>query len=96
MTYIRKRKYRDWSPDEIDAANKARGILSKAIRWGKIVRPDHCQECGKKCIPEGHHSDYNKPLQVRWLCRTPCHASADIAMRQKFRLNTEELKNAEK
>lgn len=54
---------------------RARDVLKKAVRHGRIVKPACCEECGKptpKRSLEGHHSDYTKPFQVRWLCR-PCH-----------------------
>ena len=58
------------------AQNKA----EKAIFRGEIVRPSVCDECGGKNKPykdgrssiQAHHDDYNKPLDIRWLCQ-PCH-----------------------
>lgn len=50
----------------------ARGRLAYAIRRGKVERPDHCESCGKPCKPQGHHHDYDKPLDVQWLCFA-CH-----------------------
>jgi len=45
----------------------------RAIKSGKLVRPDRCEDCGKKADRiEGHHEDYDKPLQVAWLCPL-CH-----------------------
>lgn len=52
---------------------KARTIYSNAVAKGDIVRPDRCSRCNEPCIPEGHHTDYSKPLDVVWLCRN-CHA----------------------
>lgn len=59
---------------------EARTMVSVAVRKGELTRPESCQKCGK--IPgrdpgagrhiEGHHRDYNKPLEVMWLCRS-CH-----------------------
>ncbi|KKN69310.1 hypothetical protein LCGC14_0441680 [marine sediment metagenome] len=53
--------------------NKAGEIFRYAIRVGKIIRPTNCSSCNKysKRI-EGHHEDYDKPLEVEWLCRK-CH-----------------------
>jgi len=58
---------------EIRAAHVA---VYEAIKRGILVRPDHCQLCGVKCRPHGHHDDYSKPLEVIWLC-CPCHKQAD-------------------
>jgi hypothetical protein len=44
-----------------------------AIKNGTLVRRENCEECGKECKTEGHHEDYNKPLDVIWICRR-CHA----------------------
>jgi hypothetical protein len=60
------------------AKQRARVVLKEAVRWGKIVKPKHCQECGQAVPParlQGHHHDYSKPLEARWLCAT-CHGRA--------------------
>lgn len=46
---------------------KAQNDLNHAITAGKIVRGS-CEVCGA-AKAEGHHDDYSKPLDVRWLCR---------------------------
>lgn len=51
---------------------RARRQLQRAVRLGTISRPGHCTACPAICVPEGHHPDYTKPLQVNWLCRK-CH-----------------------
>jgi len=38
---------------------------------GEIEKIELCQICGKEGT-EPHHPDYNKPLEVVWLCRS-CH-----------------------
>lgn len=59
--------------------DKVHNITEKAIANGFLVRPDSCEECGDSgAMSDGrdkiqaHHDDYNKPLDVRWLCQ-PCH-----------------------
>lgn len=44
----------------------ARERYRYALRSGKIVRQP-CEVCGCEKV-EGHHDDYSKPLEVRWLC----------------------------
>jgi hypothetical protein len=61
-------KYRARYPEK----KLAQGRLNDAIRYGHIVKPDVCSRCGKKGRIDAHHSDYSKPLDVEWLCRS-CH-----------------------
>lgn len=51
---------------------KARWTLHNAIRYGKIKRKNICEECGEKGLIHAHHEDYNKPLNILWLCHQ-CH-----------------------
>lgn len=51
---------------------KAKSMISHAIRDGKIVRPNSCETCGSDGTPQGHHCDYNRPMDVMWLC-IKCH-----------------------
>ncbi len=50
----------------------AHTALYRAVRDGKIARPNACSNCGASVKPEGHHPDHSKPLEVVWLCRA-CH-----------------------
>lgn len=52
---------------------RVKGIVYYALMVGKITLPISCESCGKECRPEAHHEDYDKPLDVKWLCRS-CHA----------------------
>ena len=48
-------------------------IVNNAVRSGKLVKPDRCEDCGNKPkVLHGHHDDYAFPLVVRWLCPA-CH-----------------------
>ena len=49
----------------------ARMKLNYALKNGKISKTK-CS-CGEKKV-EAHHSDYTKPLQVIWVCRS-CHSN---------------------
>lgn len=62
-----RKRMRRRNPDKY----KARNALNNAIRDGKIKRGP-CEVCGTKVRVQGHHSDYSKPLDVRWLCFR-CH-----------------------
>lgn len=45
---------------------KATNAVNNALRDGRIIRLP-CEICGKEKV-HGHHDDYSKPLDVRWLC----------------------------
>ena len=51
---------------------RAHHAVERAIKSGDIVALENCSECGTKARLDGHHDDYAKPLNVRWLCRG-CH-----------------------
>lgn len=46
--------------------------LRYAIRSGRVLRPGRCDACNTNCTPHGHHFDYNRALEVIWLCAS-CH-----------------------
>jgi hypothetical protein len=71
----RRRGHKPWSGSNREMA---RTILNREVKAGRIVKPTKCSRCGKPAPPNrihGHHDDYDKPLEVRWLC-PPCHALA--------------------
>lgn len=61
----------------------AKSRVHDALISGKLVRGS-CERCGSKHDIHGHHSDYNKPLSVTWLCRT-CHVELHYALRAEKR-----------
>ncbi len=53
-------------------AYKAYKALHSELKKGNIEKPLRCEECNKKHKLTAHHDDYNKPLEVEWLCYE-CH-----------------------
>lgn len=60
----------------------ARNRIYRAVRDGKIVRPDACEGCGENKPLQGAHRDYAKPYDVRWLCSL-CHGRYDRGMKER-------------
>lgn len=61
------------------ADEKAHSITEKAIARGTLI-PEPCEVCGTTGVMadgrnkiQAHHDDYNKPLDVRWLCQEHHH-----------------------
>ena len=48
---------------------KAHAMVLNAKKVGDLV-PEPCEICGTTDDIHAHHDDYDKPLGVRWLCRT--------------------------
>ncbi len=46
---------------------RARSIVTRAIKTGELIRRP-CEVCGDPTV-QAHHEDYEKPLDVRWLCK---------------------------
>lgn len=51
------------------SANK---IVYYAVKLGILSKPEKCEICNEKKDLQGHHENYSKPLEVKWLCRI-CH-----------------------
>jgi len=55
---------------------RAYKIIYSAVRSGAIDRPSACCRCGNEVLDtrcmHAHHHDYDKPLDVEWLC-SGCH-----------------------
>jgi hypothetical protein len=52
--------------------------VSYAVEKGRMVRPEICSRCGAGGKIQGHHRDYDKPLEVEWLC-IGCHGEVHRA-----------------
>lgn len=61
-----------------EEAHAAHLAVRRAVRRGELIRPTCCAHCGQDARTEGAHSDYSKPLEVKWLCRR-CHVVWDRA-----------------
>lgn len=68
-----QRRYRRRHPKTMEAHL----LVKRAIRSGVLVRPESCNRCGTGGRIEASHDDYDKPLEVEWLCRA-CHAAKDL------------------
>jgi hypothetical protein len=63
----------------------AHKIVERALAKGTLVKPYFCEACGVKPKRlDGHHDDYSKPLEVRWLCRG-CHIAVHKGEKAKPR-----------
>lgn len=62
--YNRQVEYRQKHPERRNAF----AVIHKATYKGSIIRPDTCSKCGMSGYIVAHHDDYDRPLEVRWLC----------------------------
>jgi len=62
------KKYRKETPKK----SKARDEANRKI---KIPKGQLCEDCNKNLATERHHENYNKPLEVNFLCKG-CHYKA--------------------
>lgn len=46
--------------------------VKAALKTGELTKPKKCSACGSSAPLHGHHEDYDKPLEVEWLC-AKCH-----------------------
>jgi ribosomal protein S27AE len=69
-----------WRADDKRRA-KAHNAVAWAIKKGSLLRSP-CVRCGdSKSV--AHHEDYDKPLEVMWLCQ-PCHKQRHKELKSEF------------
>lgn len=80
------------------ASDRAQNLAERAVEKGILQRPQQCQRCGQsgrfsdgRSDIQGHHADYNKPLEVQWICQR-CHHEWHKHNRAKRRKEPEEAK----
>jgi len=89
-----RREWRKRFPEKAKASDKIKNKryrgrrlqypkVHQAINNGKLVKPKKCSKCGKCGTIEGHHPNYNKPLEVIWLCRN-CHRELHQLMNRRI------------
>lgn len=68
-----RRKYYQENKEKLKKQNDAHKMVSYAVKLGLIKKPEKCEKC-LEIYPnlDGHHNDYDKPLEVLWICRK-CH-----------------------
>jgi hypothetical protein len=60
---------------------QAMNQVYRAVRSGRLVKPETCSECGTKTERHrlhAHHENYRKPIDVVWLCAS-CHGRLSAA-----------------
>lgn len=67
----KKVKYSELTGEQKKKVN-ARAYANVYLRRG-IIERGACRDCGASKV-EMHHEDYDKPIEVTWLCKS-CHMS---------------------
>jgi hypothetical protein len=69
---------------EYERKRYARRDVFNAIKRGDLVKPGRCNRCQQPKASRdlhGHHEDYDKPLEVEWLCQQ-CHSAEHPKLRR--------------
>jgi predicted DNA-binding protein YlxM (UPF0122 family) len=67
------------SAKDLTKKERCHNIVEKAIKKGSLINPGTCEACGSSGVfkdgrtsIQAHHSDYDQPLKINWLCQK-CH-----------------------
>ena len=77
----------EWQKSELERHPekvRARRLVKAALGSGKLVKRTHCEACGKELPLHAHHSDYDRPLEVAWLCHS-CHIKLHVRLHRGVR-----------
>ena len=87
---MRKRQtanFAEWQKSELARHPEkvmARRLVREALLSGKLVKPTHCETCGGEFKLHAHHTDYDRPLEVAWLCHS-CHIRLHVRLHRGVR-----------
>ena len=70
-------RWRRTHSEQVRQANRAQLAVYRAVRAGELIRPGACERCATACKPDAAHANWQRPLDVAWLCRR-CRAQWDI------------------
>jgi len=79
------KRIKEWGKQNRNKRN-ANQKLARAVLRGIVIRKYSCEKCESDLIVEAHHEDYNKPLEVIWLC-SKCHHKRHTQIREQQRSN---------
>ena len=65
--------------------DNAKSKANQAVKAGLLVNPLWCEECDEYKPLQKHHDDYDKPLEVKWLCQK-CHSRLHVDKRKKIKV----------
>lgn len=80
MSAEEKRRHRQAYKTRHREKHLAVTAVGKAVKEGVLVRPDVCERCGEAGPVQAHHADYERRLDVGWLC-VACHSGEHTANR---------------
>lgn len=65
----------DLTKEEFLLRERARQAVYRALDSGAIKKPSKCRDCKKDWAwLQAHHKDYDRPLDVAWVCQK-CHTA---------------------